>query len=64
MTKQPTPLECLQNQLDAMIRARDNFQTNFSNGKLSEDVYDDAMNTLTPMIEMYRYNIRCLITYA
>jgi len=64
MTKQPTPLECLQNQLDAMIRAKDNFQTTFSKGQIREKVYDDAMNTLTPMIEMYRYNIRVLITYS
>jgi hypothetical protein len=64
MMKQPTPLECLQNQLDAMIRARDKSQASFSKGEIDEATYDDYMNNLTPMIEMYRYNIRVLITYA
>lgn len=58
------PVELLQNQLDALIRARDKSVKSFEKGEIDEATHHSHLNNLTPMIEDYRYTIRVIITYA
>jgi hypothetical protein len=58
------PIELLQNQLDALIRARDKSVASFEKEEIDETTHFGHLNNLTPMIEEYRYTIRVIITYA
>lgn len=58
------PIDLLQNQLSALIRARDKSVKSFEKEDIDKTTHNTHMENLTPIIEEYRYTIRVINQYA